>query len=223
MNLLTSGKLNDYLVDIENQAENMFFQIVKQLAESDNITEELKAKDQMEWVAQMNNVCNRAREIVNLNLQGESITNIYNENTGKQSDNAYYIGKDYVIKSFANYGSIKNAIGITNSLAESALPVAEIVKTVSGDDYIQNGELYFIVTKRIQGRQLKCENIFANTDLAFRIGKNIVKLHNAIKDFDESNFNYVNILNDVKSNFPKVKNFTNIDNFTDEFAAVYDK
>ena len=46
----------------------MFFQIVKQLAESDNITEELKAKDQMEWVAQMNNVCNRAREIVNSKL-----------------------------------------------------------------------------------------------------------------------------------------------------------
>lgn len=68
MNLLTSGKLNDYLVDIENQVENMFFQIVKQLAESDNITEELKAKDQMEWVAQMNNVCNRAREIVNSKL-----------------------------------------------------------------------------------------------------------------------------------------------------------
>ena len=65
MNLLTSGKLNDYLVDIENQAENLFLQLVKQLAESENITEELKAKDQMEWVAQMNNVCNRAREIVN--------------------------------------------------------------------------------------------------------------------------------------------------------------
>lgn len=68
MNLLTSGKLNDYLVDIENQAENLFLQLVKQLAESENITEELKAKDQMEWVAQMNNVCNRAREIVNFKL-----------------------------------------------------------------------------------------------------------------------------------------------------------
>lgn len=43
MNLLTSGKLNDYLVDIENQAENLFLQLVKQLAESENITEELKA------------------------------------------------------------------------------------------------------------------------------------------------------------------------------------
>lgn len=68
MNLLTSGKLNDYLVDIENQAENLFLQLVKQLAESENITEELKTKDQMEWVAQMNNVCNRAREIVNSKL-----------------------------------------------------------------------------------------------------------------------------------------------------------
>ena len=68
MNLLTSGKLNDYLVDIENQAENLFLQLVKQLAESEDITEELKAKDQMEWVAQMNNVCNRAREIVNSKL-----------------------------------------------------------------------------------------------------------------------------------------------------------
>ena len=49
MNLLTSGKLNDYLVDSENQAENMFLQIVKQLAKSEGITEELKAKDQTEW------------------------------------------------------------------------------------------------------------------------------------------------------------------------------
>ena len=51
MNLLTSGKLNNYLVDIDNQAENLFLQLVKQLAESEDITEELKAKDQMEWVA----------------------------------------------------------------------------------------------------------------------------------------------------------------------------
>ena len=65
MNLLTSGKLNNYLVDIDNQAENLFLQLVKQLAESEDITEELKAKDQMEWVRQMNNIYNRAREVVN--------------------------------------------------------------------------------------------------------------------------------------------------------------
>ena len=65
---MTCGNLNDYLVNIENQAENLFLQLVKQLAESENITEELKAKEQMKWVAQMNNVYNRAREIVNSKL-----------------------------------------------------------------------------------------------------------------------------------------------------------
>ena len=68
MNLLTSGKLNDYLVDIENQAENMFLQIVKQLAESENITEELKAKNPMIWCSQLNNIRERATEIVNAKI-----------------------------------------------------------------------------------------------------------------------------------------------------------
>lgn len=68
MNLLTSGKLNDYLVDIENQAENMFLQIVKQLAENENITEELKAKNPMIRCSQLNNIRERATEIVNAKI-----------------------------------------------------------------------------------------------------------------------------------------------------------
>lgn len=65
MNLLTSGKLNDYLVDIENQAGNMFLQIVKQLTESENITEELKERNPMLWCSQLNNIRERTTEIVN--------------------------------------------------------------------------------------------------------------------------------------------------------------
>lgn len=68
MNLLTRGKLNGYLVDIENQAENMFIQIVKQLAESENITEELKAKNPMLWCSQLNNIRERATKIVNAEI-----------------------------------------------------------------------------------------------------------------------------------------------------------
>ena len=68
MNLLTSGKLNDYLVDIENQAENMFLQIVKQLTESENITEELKERNPMLWCSQLNNIRERATEIVNAEI-----------------------------------------------------------------------------------------------------------------------------------------------------------
>ena len=62
--LLTSGKLNSYLADIDQQAEEMFSRLVKQLAKVEGVTEALKAADQMEWVGQMNSVRDRAREIV---------------------------------------------------------------------------------------------------------------------------------------------------------------
>ena len=64
-NLLTSGKLNSYLADVNGQAEEMFASLVKQLAENEGITEQLKASDPMEWVRRMNNIRSRANEIVN--------------------------------------------------------------------------------------------------------------------------------------------------------------
>lgn len=158
------------------------------------------------------------------NLQDEKVANIYNENTGRQSENAYYIGEDYVIKFSANYGSIKNSISITNSLAKSNLPVAEIIKTVEDSEYLQDGELYFVVTKRIKGSQLKCEDIFKNIDIAYQIGGNIARLHNALKAFDENNYKKSDILNDVKSAFPKVQDSVNIsDEHLKNFSAVFDK
>ncbi len=66
--LLTSGKLNDYLADINEQAEDMFFRLVKELAEKENIKEEHKAADQMLWVQRMNSVREKAKEIVNNDL-----------------------------------------------------------------------------------------------------------------------------------------------------------
>lgn len=68
MNLLTSGKLNSYLADIDKQAEEMFSRLVKQLAEKENVTEKLKAENQMLWVQKMNSIRNRALEIVNSDL-----------------------------------------------------------------------------------------------------------------------------------------------------------
>ncbi len=67
-NLLTSGKFNSYLVDIEQQAQQLFLRLVKDLAEKENITEELKATDMMLWVRMMNNIRNRATEIVNADI-----------------------------------------------------------------------------------------------------------------------------------------------------------
>ena len=67
-NLLTSGKLNSYLIDIEQQAQDLFSRLVKDLAEKENVTENLKATDQMLWVRKMNNIRNRATEIVNADI-----------------------------------------------------------------------------------------------------------------------------------------------------------
>ena len=67
-NLMTSGKLVTYLDDIEQQATSMYLRLVKELAEQENVTEELKATDQMLWVQKMNNIRNRATEIVNAEI-----------------------------------------------------------------------------------------------------------------------------------------------------------
>ena len=67
-NLLTKCKLTAHLADVDAQAEDMFFRLVKQMAEREGVTEQLKADDQMLWVKYMNNIRNRAEEIVNSEL-----------------------------------------------------------------------------------------------------------------------------------------------------------
>ena len=67
-NLLTTGKLNDYLAGLNEQAEAMFSQLVKLLAEKEGVTEVLKAENQMLWVQKMNNLRNTAMEIVSNEL-----------------------------------------------------------------------------------------------------------------------------------------------------------
>ena len=68
VNLLTSGKLNSYLADIDRQAEEMFSRLVKQMAEREGVTEKIKAVNQMEWIARMNNIRSSATEVINTDL-----------------------------------------------------------------------------------------------------------------------------------------------------------
>lgn len=67
-NLLTSGKLNSYLANIDKQAEDMFLRLVKQMAEREGVSEQLKAENQLEWVGKMNNIRSRAVEIIDVEL-----------------------------------------------------------------------------------------------------------------------------------------------------------
>ena len=66
--LLISGKLNDYLADLNEQAEEMFSRLVKQLAEKESVTKALKAENQMLWVQKMNSIRNTAMEVVSNDL-----------------------------------------------------------------------------------------------------------------------------------------------------------
>lgn len=67
-NLLTSGKLNSHLADTEEQAKELFLRRVKELAEKEGVTEQLKSADQMAWVQNMNSIRSRATEVVNLEV-----------------------------------------------------------------------------------------------------------------------------------------------------------
>ena len=66
--LLLSGKLNNHLADIEEQAQDMMWTLPKQMAKTEGVTEELKRKDQMAWVGAMNNIQARVREIIKAEL-----------------------------------------------------------------------------------------------------------------------------------------------------------
>ena len=68
LDLYTSGKLTAYLADINAQAEDFFFRVVKEMSAQEGVTEALKAEDQMAWVQKKNNIRNRATEIVNQEL-----------------------------------------------------------------------------------------------------------------------------------------------------------
>lgn len=67
-NLLTSGKLRSHLADVEQDAQSLFLRLVKQYAEREDVTEQLKAKNPMEWVRRMNNIRERVNEVVNAEM-----------------------------------------------------------------------------------------------------------------------------------------------------------
>lgn len=149
--------------------------------------------------------------LYNWDLQDNEVTNIINENTGKQNENAFYIGNDYVIKYSANLALIKKTIIF-----------ADTVKLKNGDDYLQSGDLYFVIINRIKGKQLKCEDVFTDTSIAYTIGINIAKLHNKLKAFNNTDFKQVNIFNDCVESIDKIQNLTQefIEDYKNTFGKI---
>lgn len=182
-------------------------------------------------ILQERNIMISKREVQKLlsewGLQNAKTANCYNENTGRQNSNSYYIGDNYVLEFTANLGSVKKNISISDALEKSDVKAFKIVKTLDGKSYVSSGEMYYYMTERISGSHLKCSDIFGNTDLAFEIGKEIAKLHQALKTLDKFGYESVNIYNNtVKSALPKIKNKIDlsnafVDDYAEKFGAVY--
>lgn len=116
-----SGKLNSYLADIDKRAEEMLSQLVKQMAENEGITEKLRAESQMEWVQKMNNIQNRASEIVNYELICEK--------QEEASKIAYHRPKsDDIPKIFWKYFDLyhRNKITLAQYSENTGLPIPTI-------------------------------------------------------------------------------------------------
>lgn len=103
----------------------------------------------------------KAAEILkNWGLEKENITDIYYDGSGNRNENAFYIGEDYVLKFSANLGKLKNHMVISKALEKAGLFAATPVKTLKGEEYIADGEIYFSLSKRLEGQQVKISSMY---------------------------------------------------------------
>lgn len=161
-------------------------------------------------------------------LEQEKITDIYYEGTGKRNESAYYIGENYVLKFTANLGKLKSHIAISKALDGVGLTAAVSVKTLEGQDYIVDGDLYYSLTKRLQGAQLKVEGMYEEdyADKARFVGEILGQLGLALAKveavLEEPNL-YESVVNYA---IPKLKGKLNISEevfkgYEEEFATLY--
>lgn len=129
----------------------------------------------------------KAAEILKMwGLERENIADIYYDGTDNRNESVFYIGNDYVLKFSDNLGKLKNHLAISKALDNVGLLAATPIKTISGEEYAADGELYFCLTKRLAGNRIKTANIYEDdfTGKACFIGKVIGQLSNALADID---------------------------------------
>ena len=119
-------------------------------------------------------------------LENESISDIYYEGSGNRNESAFYVGNNYVIKFSANLGKLNSHIAISKALENVGLSAATPVKTLAGEEYVADGELYFCLTKRLAGSQIKTADMYEG-DFAGKarfVGEVVGQLSNALADID---------------------------------------
>lgn len=117
------------------------------------------------------------------NLEGETIADIYYEGTGNKNDSACYVGERYVLKYTANLGKLKKHIAVSKALENIGLLSAVPIPTANGGEFIQDGEIYFYLTRRLPGKQLVSHE-FGDGQGRF-VGEIIGQLHLALRDIED--------------------------------------
>lgn len=160
------------------------------------------------------------------NLDSEIITDIYYEGIGNKNDSACYVGEEFVLKYTANLGKLKNHMDVSKAIESIGLLAAVLVETADGQEYVQDGELYFYLTKRLPGKQMVFHS-FGEGDGRF-VGEIIGQLHLALSKVDAC-ISDADLLSTVRDwALPKAKEAISLpDGFCKEylntFAALYPK
>lgn len=150
------------------------------------------------------------------NLENETITDIYYEGTGNKNDSACYVGEVYVLKYTANLGKLKKHIAASKAIESVGLFAAVPVETSNGQEYVQDGELYFYLTKRLPGTQMVAHQ-FSEGDGRF-VGEIIGQLHLALSKI-EYPVSEADLLSTVRDwALPEAKSVLNL---SDTFCKVY--
>ena len=160
------------------------------------------------------------------NLETKTIADIYYDGTGNKNESACYVGEDFVLKYTANLGKLTNHIQVSKAIENIGLLADAPVITSDGREYIQEGELFFYVTRRMKGAQMVSRSLDAG-DARF-VGEIIGQLHLALANIDNC-VSEVNLLEKVSSwALPSTKQVLGLsDNFCreylDSFAVLYPK
>jgi len=158
------------------------------------------------------------------NLEGETITDIYYEGTGNKNDSACYVGEKYVLKFTANLGKLKKHIEVSKALQSIGLLSAVPVTTTDRQEYVQDGEVYFYLTRRLPGEQMTPHR-FADGDGRFA-GEIIGQLHLALAKIEDC-VSEADLLATVRDwALPKAKAALNLSDafckeYLDTFANLY--
>lgn len=163
-------------------------------------------------------------------LENESISDIYHGSNGAKSNRAFYVGKNFVLKFSENFDEVKNAIALCNAIKDAGICISSPIETTDGRACVQDGELFFYVTRRVFGMQMTAHDFYEG-DYAAKarlVGEMIGQLH-LILCQAKTSVNDVNLYESVKNwALPKSKDILALSEsfcrgYLNEFGKLYDK